>query len=190
MDLYVEFVQIGDRDAALTAEQRAKLVQSVNDIRMTLMAEARGKVAFVTVEKRLDITKLLDDVRALVTPEAFDKLRGVAQLDLNEAGKCIAFERPTAAAFHLLRATEDVLSQFYCGVVKRNRVSPLLWDPMVKGLEARRQPPPRPLLQNLTNIRQSFRNPTQHPEKSYDIEEVQDLWGICIDVIRRMTALI
>ena len=44
------------------------------------------------------------------------------------------------------------------------------------------------LLNNLDNIRQSFRNPTQHPEKIYDIQEVQDLWSLCVDVVNRMSS--
>lgn len=98
----------------------------------------------------------------------------------------MAFERPTAAAFHLLRATEGVLRHFYCSVVKRNRIDPLLWGPIITALRDRRKPPAASLLANLDNIRVSFRNPTQHPEKIYDIHEVQDLFGLCIEVINRM----
>jgi hypothetical protein len=42
------------------------------------------------------------------------------------------------------------------------------------------------LLNQLDYIRAQFRNPTQHPDKIYDIQEVQDLWGLCVDVINRM----
>jgi len=42
----------------------------------------------------------------------------------------------------------------------------------------------------LDNIRRSFRNPTQHPDKIYDIQEVQDLFGLCIDAINRMITLL
>jgi hypothetical protein len=45
---------------------------------------------------------------------------------------------------------------------------------------------PEALLAQLDYIRRQFRNPTQHPEKVYDIEETQDLWGLCTDVITRM----
>lgn len=46
--------------------------------------------------------------------------------------------------------------------------------------------PPRELLDALDRIRENFRNPTNHPDKIYDIEEVQDLFGLCLDVINRM----
>lgn len=46
--------------------------------------------------------------------------------------------------------------------------------------------PQKELLDNLDNIRVSFRNPTQHPEKRYDIDEAQDLFNLCIEVVNRM----
>ncbi len=57
---------------------------------------------------------------------------------------------------------------------------------MVEGLKKRRSSPPVELLNNLDNIRTSFRNPTQHPDKVYDIQEAQDLFGLSIDVVNRM----
>jgi hypothetical protein len=52
----------------------------------------------------------------------------------------------------------------------------------------RGKPPAGPLLNNLDNIREHYRNPTQHPDKVYDINEVQDLFGLCIDAINRMVS--
>ena len=110
----------------------------------------------------------------------------IAQEDFNSAGKCIAFEMPTAAAFHLLRGTEAVVGQFYRSVVKINRHKILLWGPMIQQMRDRSKPPPKEILDQLDSIRGNFRNPTQHPEKNYDIEEAQSLFGVCIDAVERM----
>ncbi len=62
-----------------------------------------------------------------------------------------------------------------------------MWGPMIISLRKRKKSrPPDVLLNNLDNIRVSFRNPTQHPEKIYDIQEAQDLFGLCVDVVSRM----
>jgi hypothetical protein len=114
----------------------------------------------------------------------------IARFDLDEAGKCIAFERPTAAAFHLLRATERVLVAFYEALARHKR-APRMWGPMVTDLRKRKAAAQHEvLLNNLDNIRRSFRNPTQHPELTYDIHEVQDLWGLCIEAINRMVKVL
>ena len=175
-----------DPKHVLTTDEATRLGKIMTDLRRTLMAEALGIMAFVVTDKRLDVNKLLQDVRGLLAPKVFDAMPDIARYDFTEAGRCIAFERSTAAAFHLLRGTESVLRNYYCSIVRRNRVKPLLWGAMVESLGKCRKPPERPLLDNLDNIRRSFRNPTQHPEKVYDIEEVQDLFGLCVDVVNRM----
>jgi len=49
-----------------------------------------------------------------------------------------------------------------------------------------RRPDPL-ILDHLDHIRRSFRNPTQHPDKIYDIQEAQDLFGLCVDAVNRMS---
>jgi len=171
----------------LTKEKSFQLAKIMNDVRNTLFAEAGGKIAFIVTDKRIDVNKLLSNMPALMAPNIFGLLPDIAKYDITEAGKCIAFERPTAAAFHLLRGTESVLRHFYCSIVKKNRVE-LMWGQIVVSLRKHKKSPDVSLLNNLDNIRSSFRNPTQHPEKIYNIEDVQDLFGLCIEVINRMVA--
>jgi len=53
--------------------------------------------------------KLLPDSIHAEVPEAMS--------DLRQAGKCIAFDIPTAAGFHIVRATEAVIRKYYAAVV-------------------------------------------------------------------------
>ncbi len=170
----------------LTPEEQVELREIMGNIRETLFAEAAGNFAFIVTDKRIDVDKLLYKMEELFAPNVFNLLPEVAKYDFNEAGKCIAFERSTAAAFHLLRGTEDVLKKFYCFFIKRNRAKMLLWGPMVESLRKHRKRPPDYILNNLNNIRQSYRNPTDHPEKIYDIQEAQDLCSLCIEVVNKM----
>lgn len=173
--------------AVLSAPQARTLKREIDNLRLTLEAELRCIEAYVLSGKRLDVKRMLNDVPSLFAPKIFETISPIAKSDLVEAARCIAFECPTAGAFHLMRATEDVLRDFYKFHVKRDRCDPLLWFPMVQGLQRHRKAKEHStLLHNLDNIRVSFRNPTQHPEKVYDIHEVQDLWGLCADVINRM----
>lgn len=178
-----------ESEATLSEEQSKKLRSITSDLRKTLFAEARGRIAYIVTDKRIDVHKLLKNIGALFAPGVFEKLPEISRYDFAEAGKCVAFERPTSGAFHLLRGTEDVLRRTYCEIVKRNRAK-LMWGPMVESLRKRRTSPPKPLLDNLDNIRMSFRNPTQHPDKIYDIQEVQDLFSLCVDVVNRMAKLL
>ncbi len=171
----------------LSPDEATRLRNIMDTLRPTLFAEASGKVAFIVSDKRVDVNKLLGNISALLSPNVYEALPEIARYDFDEAGKYIAFERPTAAAFHLLRGTESVLRDYSCSVVKSNRVKTLLWGPMVNHLRDRKKnPPPKGLLSNLDNIRVHLRNPTAHPEKIYDIDEVQDLFGLSVEIVNRM----
>ena len=175
-----------DPDATLTDDEAQTLRKAATEVRNTLEAEIYGFEAYVVTPKRLDVKRLTDDPGSLFAPKVFGKLPSLAQYDLSEAAKCIAFERSTAAAFHILRATEDVLRDFYTALARQKRVD-RMWGPMVSDLKKRPKAKKHlVLLAHLDNIRLSFRNPTQHPEATYDIHEVQDLWGLCVDAINRM----
>lgn len=180
------------RDAQrLSLEHATTLKAGIKTVRTTLDAERQGIGAYTPIPKRLDLAKLLDNVQELFAPTVFDALPEPARYDLNEAGKCIAFERPTAAAFHILRAPEGVLRFYYQTMVRQKRVSSLNWGPIGTDLRKRNRTKPYSVLNNhLDNIRDSFRNPTQHPDAQYDIQEVQDLWSLCVDVIDRMTGIL
>ena len=60
-----------------------------------------------------------------------------------------------------------------------------MWGNMLDGLMARRGHDDK-LLERLKYIKDTFRNPTSHPETVYTLTEAQDLVGICIDVVNRM----
>lgn len=170
----------------LSQEEADEIRRHAQALRDTMLAEAEGQVAFITTDKRYDVKRLLQDIGSLMAPAVFDSLPELAQYDFAQAGKCIAYEVPTAAAFHTMRGTEEVLKHFYCSIIKRDRVAPMMWFNMTEHLGKRRTPPPQTLMANLDNLRKSFRNPTQHPDKVYEIEEAQDLFALSVDVVNRM----
>lgn len=172
---------------SLTQSEQRTLERSANTARDTLIAEAEGMVAFIASDKRYTVKKLMGDVGSLMGERVFDSLPDLAQFDFVEGGKAIAYELPTAAAFHILRGTEAALRDFYAKVVKRNRIpEPRMWAAIISDLRGKRNAPPNLLLDNLNSLRAHFRNPTQHPEKVYDMDEVQDLLALSIDSINRM----
>lgn len=172
--------------ATLDAEEASDLNRIITELRIVIEAETSGSFAFIVTEKRIDVQKLLSDVKSLMPVGVFEQQTDEIKYDLEQSGKCLAFELPTASAFHIIRATEGALRFYYCSIVRQNRVEPMLWGPMTTGLRSRRVPPPETILALLDHIRKSFRNPTQHPEMIYGMDEAQNLFGLCIDAISRM----
>jgi hypothetical protein len=70
---------------------------------------------FVTQKGGFDTISLLAYGENLFPPELASKVRD-ALFDAREAGKCLAFELPTACGFHIFRATESVLRKYYMQV--------------------------------------------------------------------------
>jgi len=172
-------------DSKLEENQVRSLRNIMKDIWPTLEAESRGMIAYNVSERRFPIERLVDDVGGLFGKDVFKKLPTIAQQDFAEAAKCLAFERATAGAFHMLRGPESILRHYYCQKLHRGRAD-LMWGPIVASMRSYPRRFPAPLLNHLDHIRASFRNPTAHPEKTYDIDEAQDLLSICIDVANRM----
>jgi len=187
---FVEKIRKTPQDYNLSREEVIELKDIIKNLHPVLMAEANVTNAFILSDKRIDLAKLMDNVPALFAKNSFDKMPDIAKFDFKEAGKCIALERPTAAAFHLLRGTESVLRYYYECTVKRNRIKNLNWGLITDSLRNQKKPPAATLLNNLDNIRSNFRNPTQHPEKTYTLDDAQDLFGLCEDVVNRMVSLI
>jgi hypothetical protein len=188
-DISYEFYELPkDSKETLTKQQANIIIQGMKLITSILKYESTKLRAYIVAEKRLPVEKLLSDVASMFGKNVFEALPDLAQYDFKQAGKCIAFEVPTAAAFHTLRGTEGVLRSYYAALVPTDgKRSNLLWGAIVLELRNMKTDlPAKELLDNLDNIRTSFRNPTQHPEKVYDLDEAQDLFNLCVDVVNRM----
>jgi hypothetical protein len=172
----------------VSEKDEKRLREIMRNLRNTLRAEARTLQAYLLTEKRLEVGKLLVQPQSFLGEGTFRKLPEIAQFDIREAGKCIAFEVPTAAAFHLLRATEDALRAYYRVFFKHGPNDKDTWGMLVQKLQNKKRKPraDNTLLNHLDHIRKNFRNPTDHPEMIYDIDGSQDLFSVVADVLNRM----
>lgn len=177
----------------LSKEEARDISKTLKGIRSTLVAETQNYYAYTVTDKRMTVKKLLSNIAGLFAPDVYSNISSIAKIDFEEAGKCISYDLPTAAAFHILRGTEDVLRHLYSAILLEKRGNGeypehITWGAIVQNLRSNEFEDliSEILLDNLDNIRKSFRNPTQHPEKIYDIHEAQDLFSLCIDVVNRM----
>jgi len=167
------------------------VVTLARDLEQVIFAEGMTKFVYVLPERRFQSEYLLSSPQKLLKDGSYQKLDLIAQSDIAAAGRCIAFGEATAAAFHILRATESVLKSYYFLHRKTKRLKKPMWGPMTEELRAKKTArPSESLLGALDVIRTSYRNPTQHPEATYEIHAAQDLMGVCLDVIGKMAAVL
>jgi hypothetical protein len=174
-----------DKGRKLTSSEAKKIVDIMNVLEPMVHAEAHTKRVYTLSENRFNLDALLDKPEAMFSESVFERLPQIARQDITAAFQCLAFDQSTAVAFHILRACEAVLKSYYFRSVKRSRLSTPMWGNMLEAL-ARRRGADEKLLSRLRFVKDSFRNPTSHPEATYTLHEAQDLIGICIDVVNRM----
>ena len=163
-------------DAEVVGTARAtQLAGIMRMLEHLIFAEAQTKFHYIATERRYNIKYLLESPEKLFSSETFASLPDLCRSDFAESCKCIAYELPTAAAFHMLRATEGAVKQLYLCYVKQKRVKILTWGNMISHLSKRsRNKPPHVLLEALDYIRESYRNPTNHPEATYTTSSAED----------------
>ena len=173
-------------DAQIDDDMSTRIQEACSRIDRTLDAELQLLGAYAPTSKRFALVNLIESLETLFAQGTFKSLSELCKYDFAEACKCIAFERPTAAVFHLMRGTEGVLREYYKSIIKRGRKKDATWHQMLADLRKRRDSPPAGILDHLDNIRANFRNPTQHPEARYEIDEAQDLLAVSTDVVNRI----
>ena len=181
-------LESADKNAPLAPAVASLVVDQFVSLENVLFAEAITKRVYILPNRRFNTGYLLADQKKLLKAGAFEKLEEVARNDFASSCRCILFGEATAAAFHILRATESVLKSYYFHHRRQKRLDRPMWGPMVEQLCAKaKHKPPESLLASLDLIRSAYRNPTQHPEAIYEIDSAQDLFGVCLDVIGKMT---
>lgn len=180
-----KFRSESNKEREINPSEIYKLSEIMNVVEPMVFAESQTKRVYVLTERRFSLDCLLYHPEKMFKDSVFKKLPTLARFDLIEGFICILLARSTAAAFHILRATEAILRSYYFMKVKRGREKKPMWGNMLTGLRSKRKKDEK-LLNRLEYMKDSYRNPTTHPEAVYNLEEAQDLLGLCIDVINSM----
>lgn len=139
---------------------------------------------FVTKKGTYSTVDLVERAHYHIPEPTRASLPDLTKRDLDQAGKCMAFDVPTAAAFHLLRGTEAVIREYYLAVVPGpKQASPKMrnWGTYIRLLKNHDGDPK--VIALLTHMKDMYRNPVIHPEEIYDDQRVQVLFGLCVSAI-------
>lgn len=151
--------------------------------------ESKRLGAFLITQKGIYHTvKLISDASEHFEPEVLKHLPSTAIYDLQEAGKCLAFECPTAMAYHILRAIEAVILKYY------ETLTGHAWSKKQKGwwlyIDALKTLPSNPvppsITQRLNEIREYERNPIAHPEFILELKQAIPFFNLGCSVIPLM----
>jgi hypothetical protein len=120
-----------------------------------------------------------EEVKAVMPPRAKE--------DFREAGKCLAYEVPTACAFHLWRAVETVTDAYYAklaGKTFEQAGVPRNWFQYIKALQKAKADVK--ITEFLDMIRDKYRNPQMHPEEMVTVPQAFGLFGAAASAISQI----
>jgi hypothetical protein len=93
-------------------------------------------------------------------------MNDIEKYDIRQAGKCLAYEVPTAAGFHLLRAADSVLRRYHRQLTRKELPARAWsWGIYIKGLAAAGADPR--VVSALEQVKNLHRNPSSIPISRY-----------------------
>lgn len=160
-----EVIQQNLSDAGGTLEQHqlASLKTAFTNFEITLKADLAVANLYVLTSKGAYDTAILAESGVQAFPETLAKKVPDAVNDAQQAGRCIAFDLPTSAAFHMHRAHEAVVHAYFKAFAPTektpDRQALSAW---VQALEKANAP--KNILAAVRDINTLHRNPVLHPE--------------------------
>jgi len=152
-------------------------------LNFVLEADLAHQAVYHVYPKRAYSTeKLIDDASSIMSKNVVSNLTDGERFDINQAGKCLAFEVPTAAAFHIFRALDSILRRYVSALGAENFQQN--WGSYIKA--AIDNGGEEKVVAVLRQLKDLHRNPIIHPEISLDIESGLSLLGIAESAISLM----
>ena len=175
-----------DPESLLTEHDVQNIQSGLSEVETILRAELSAADAYLaTPIGAYDSAALLQEPWRVWPTDLLTKLPDTRS-DVDELGKCMAFQLATAAGFHTLRIVETVLRKYW-EVVSKNSAHPKAKTigSYVVALEKKEIGDPK-VIAALKQLKDLHRNPLMHPEASLTVEEAITLLGISFSVVTPM----
>ncbi len=148
----------------------------------TLLNDELGKLPMFLCEEEsvgnYAISKLLKGASNGYPKEVRERLTPECAREIDESGRCLAYERSTASGFHGLRSVEITIRQ-YLNAIPGFTMPPLNrqnWGEYLKLLKDNGSV--REVTDHLHNIKDNYRNPLMHPTDTLEKQDSISLFGV------------
>ena len=178
-----------DYEATIDVMEVSNIVSLLDRFEILLQAEFSRRDIFAVSKKGLySITELIENGEGMVSSSAREKMVDIIQ-DLHDAGRCVAFELPTAAAFHLYRSVEAATKTYIFAV----RGTPVTDSEKKRGLggfanilRQKNLYVDERIYTSVEQLVRLHRNPSIHPDRHISNAEVIGTMGMVVSVIEVM----
>jgi hypothetical protein len=158
----------------------------------------RAPVYFATPKGIYSTQHLIRSATSALPAAVSNNLSERIRRDISEAGRCLAFNVPTASGFHAMRATEGMLREYYRALTGQDDLPRANKPPralahanMGQILDSLREQKAadkrtQKTLAVVDQIRDLHRNPIGHPEVFLESEDALELFNIAMSAISAM----
>jgi len=143
-----------------------KVISSAKEFETVLCAELNTLAVYGITQKGIYSTAdLIERAENIFPASALKKLDPEVMEEIRQSGRCLAFDVATASAFHMMRATESVMHQYYLHVCKPTSKKKLdNWGAYIAKLEQLQDTGVKEVVAMLKQIKNRHRNLIMHPE--------------------------
>jgi len=177
-----------DKEEEIPGYRIGWITKAVQTLETVLGNDMPGLSSYMVQQKGIYKTDdLIERADSHFLEEIRKDLPERAKEDFREAGKCLAYEVPTACAFHLWRAVETVTDSYYKRISGKSFVDAHVqrnWGAYIKALEAAQADVK--ITEFLDHIRAKYRNPQMHPEEMVAVPEAFGLFGAASSLITQL----
>ncbi len=175
-------------DAQFSRQSATNITNALTELGSVLRNDMPGIAVYIVSKKGIyDTDDLITHAEKQLLPKIVKDLPARAKADLQEAGRCLAYEIATACAFHLWRAVESVMEEYYTYLSESTFEEDKIarnWAAYIKALGDKGADPKATTF--LNHIRDKYRNPQTHPDEVISIGQVQGLFGVAVTSIDQM----
>ena len=178
----------------------AVLITHSKEFETVLLADLEKLNVYYPQRKGIFDTRLLvSEAEGAFSPNILSKLDEKAILEINAFGKCVAFDNYTASGFHILRALEVVLHDYWVNLCKHKPEETLeSWAAYLSDiynlcqtnkLGKKESDDIKKLYYLLQQIKYQDRNNIMHPEITLNEDDALSLFDTIKTAIKVMTEI-
>lgn len=172
-------------DVAVEVSDTSLLTTGIAHLGSVLSSELSQANTFFVVQVRgWDTDTLINEADRVLDEESRSLLPALAKTDMKEAGRCLAFDLPTAVGFHVFRAVESVVKEYFpifelsLPPEEKRGIGPYL-GALKPGLDSK-------IEGMLVHLKDHYRNPLMHPDLVLERDEAANVFSFAQSAISQM----
>lgn len=167
-----------------------QVVNKAKEFQVVLSAELQTLATYHVTQKGIySTTDLIERAENILPRPVLVKMSPQVIEEIKQSGRCLAFDSATASAFHILRATEALMHQYYISMCKPSpKPTGMLdsWGAYIAEFQKSTKPEVKEVVAMLQQIKDQHRNLIMHPEVVLSPDEAFALFEIAQGAIIAM----